>query len=502
MTLPTPEQASQDLGSILRGDFLVDDRSRAEYSTGAGAYQMLPLGIALPRDEEDICGLVRYARDRNVPLIPRGAGSGMGGHNVGHGILIDFTRSMNRILGEDPSRMQVRLQPGLVRDDLNRQLRENGHFFAPDPSSSAVCTVGGMIANNAGGLRTVKYGSTKHHVEALRVILPDASPITISRGGEAPPNLLDRARDLIGRHRDEIREETPGPEKHASGYDIWDCASTPQLDLTRLVVGSEGTLGIITEAVVSTRPIPESRGCLLAGFRDVRTAGESIPALLALAPSAIELMDRSLLDAIRRSDLAFDVGVPEEAAALLLIEFEGTREEEVHHRIETCRSLVSGSAFDACSVESATDPCDQARLWSVRKSSSALTSSRTDGKKVLQIVEDGGVRPSQVVDYLEGTKAIFDEQEIEYFAFGHIGNGNIHLNPLFDVTRRDFPAKVRAIADRVADLIISLDGTLTAEHGRRPRARALSPASIPAPPPGLPGDQAPFRPGFPAQPRG
>ena len=455
---------AKDLEARLDGDVRLDPTSRKTYSTASGAYAIEPLGAVSPRHEEDCRRVLECLREREIPIIARGAGTGMGGHNVGSGVLLDFTTHMDAGLEPQPDRGLVRVQPGIVRDALNERLAASGRFFAPDPSSTARCTVGGMAANNAGGLRTVRYGSTKHHVEGLRAVLPDGTALALGRETTQPADpRFDRIREAIEAASDAIRAEPPGPEKHASGYDVWGLLE--RFDPTRLFVGSEGTLGLLTELTLRTEPVPPSRATLLAAFRSLEGMGEAVRLARTEGASVIELMDRTLLDAVRAVDLHFEVDVPEDAEALLLIEVVGNDSDESATKLDAMRAALSDPALDPCLLQTATDADEQDRLWSVRKSSSPIIARRTDDKKTLQIVEDGGVEPERVVDYVRGIRRIFADAGIEVIQFGHASSGNIHVNPLFDVTRRDFPQQVRRVADAVTELIIGLGGTLTAEHG-------------------------------------
>lgn len=473
-----------DLRVDFDGDLRIDGETIGDYTTASGAYAIEPLAIARPRHEGDCLRLVEALRERQIPIVARGAGTGMGGHNVGSGVIVDFTAYMNTILTRDDDDRRVRIQPGIICDALNQSLRPDGRFFAPDPSSSARCSVGGMIANNAGGLRTVRYGATKFHVEALRVVLPDGSRATLqSDAGDAghagnagnaghagnagdaadlPPQMRE-ARDAIAAARDDILAEPPGPHKHASGYNVWDTVDT--FDPVRLMVGSEGTLGLLTEATITTEPLAAARGVLLAAFRDIRSTGTAIPAILAHRPSALELMDRTLLDAVRAVGLHFAVPIPDDTDTVLLIEIEDDHDDAVDDRIAALRAMLDCDELRPALLRGARGREEQAELWGMRTSSSPIIARRTDGKRTLQIVEDGGVEPRQVGDYIAGIRSIFRRNDIEVVAFGHAGNGNIHVNPLFDVSRRDYPQQVRRVAEEVTDLIIGLGGTLTAEHG-------------------------------------
>ncbi len=445
----------------------IDEATVRAHSTAAGAYSIEPLAVVCPRHEADCSELVRFASEASIPLTARGAGTGMGGHNVGSGLVIDFTKFMNQRLGEvgpEPGGAGtglVRVQPGVVRDTLNRGIAETGTFFAPDPSSSARCTVGGMIANNAGGLRTLRYGSTREHVERVRWIGFDGEVHEIAKDRPLPPAVASAA-EAIRSERPTIEREPPGPRKYASGYDVWGFLRTG--DPTRLVCGSEGTIGILTEAVVRTERLPASTGTLVVGVRSLDAAEIALATILEHRPTMAEMIDGTLLRATRAVGLDFGIDVPTEADALFLVEVDGASRDEVHERLDELSRAMRTEDIDPCLCRVATEVEEQERLFGVRRSTSSILSRRED-VRTLQIVEDVGVNPGNVVEYARRIRSICQRLDLEVVVFGHAGNGNLHVNPFFDVSRPDWREQVRALADEVTEVVRDLGGTLTAEHG-------------------------------------
>ena len=475
------DRISRDLRRLLRGDVEFDAISRFLYATDAGLNEVLPLGVVSPRDTEDVVRLVEYAAEHNMPLVPRGMGSGLAGGAVGAGIQVDFTRHMNRLLEMAPDGSWARVQPGLVMADLNREAAKRETFFAPDPSSENYCSLGGMIGTNSSGARTVAYGGTKDHVFALEAVLADGSIFAaraLQAGGPELAALL-ASDTLAGRafanvipelqaNAAAIAAAMPNVVKNCSGYrleTVLDGAAPGGrfVHLQKLFVGAEGTLGLVTEATLNLVPLPRRRGIAMAYFPSVFASGEAVPGILALAPTAVEIMDSRFLALVRKHDSRVDVMLPERTDTALLIEFEGADEAEVNQRFaELGRHLAGTSVLKV--VRAAADE-EAARLWTVRKSAVALALRMPGPRRALPFIEDVTVHPTEVPGYVDFLQRLFDRQKVEAVMYGHVGDGNIHTRPLLDPKDPTDLLTMQRLYDEVSAYVRGIRGTMSGEHG-------------------------------------
>src|SRR3954470_19716371 len=266
---PDQQRIEEDLRGLVQGEVRCDDVFTQLYSTDASIYELRPLGVVRPRSLADVVAIVRYAAENHLPIHPRGAGTGLAGESLGRGLVVDFSRYFRRIVADEGRR--VRVQPGMVLDNLNRHLRQSGRLFGPDPAMRSVTTMGSVVAIDAGGSHWPRYGSARHHVEELQVVLPDGADLRIGRppishaNNGSPPNgqneervenLVDSVAGLIKRHTRTIEDRRPKSPVNCSGYRLHDVLGEGKLALARLLVGSEGTLGLITEVTVSVDPLP------------------------------------------------------------------------------------------------------------------------------------------------------------------------------------------------------------------------------------------------------
>lgn len=408
---------------MVRGELLFDDASRTLYSTDASMFEIKPMGVVRPIDAHDVTNVVRYCHKHKIPIIGRGAGSSVAGQAVGKGIVLDFSRFMNRLVevGSD----YARVQPGLVLGELNRRVGEM--FFPPDPSSGEFCTLGGMISTNASGTHSIKYGVTRDYVLELEAVLSDGERITITDRG--PAKLYDPIAKLFEERRDAIERNRPVAPKNSSGYHVYD----RPVRLPRLVCGSEGTLCVIVEAKLRIVPRPKERRLEVQGFDSTREACVRAVELLGQGPSALELIDDTALECVLQYRPEFASMIPRGARALLFVEFED----------------------DA-------GPSMPEALWQIRKMISPALERVNGERRSTRLVEDACVEPSKVADYVEGLKKILDGYGVKAAIFGHAGSGNIHCN-VFVAPRET--ALMKKITDDVTELVTRLRGTLSGEHG-------------------------------------
>lgn len=441
-----------DLRKIVKGDVLCDDVSRTIYSTAACIFQIMPRGVVVPRDAEDVAAVVRYARERGIPVTARGGGSGLAGQTLGEGIILDLSKYMNQVLETNQGQMWVRVQPGITLGNLNRHLKQFGLWFPPDPSSGEVATIGGMIANNAAGAHTVKYGPTRDYVLRLDCVMDDGSGTDGPRWKE----IEEATRTLLASKRDVAERNKPDTLKNSSGYHVWD----RDFDMHRLITGGEGTLAIVTEAKLRVIRKPAERALLRIYFDELETMGEAVVALRPFTPSALEVIDKTTIDLVRGSMPEWNQAMPPNLRSILLCEFDGAKKEEVDESVAKAKTVL-GKAIE---VKVATGG-EYENLWKVRKAASPIL-DRLQGKlRSMRFIEDATVHPNKLVDYIRGLKAIFAKHGIEGVIFGHAGSGHIHVNLLMNPHDHEHHDKLMPIAHEVAELVVSLKGTLSGEHG-------------------------------------
>ena len=398
---------------------LTSMEERICYSYDATNQKFLPEAVVFPLSPQEISSILKLANEHKFPVVPRGAGSGFSGGSLPTkgGIVISLEK-MNRIIEIDPENFTALVEPGVVNIDLQMAAGKYGLFFGPDPSSFRFCTIGGNIGECAGGPRAVKYGVTREHVLALEVVLPTG----------------------------EIIHTGARPIKSVVGY-----------DLTRLFVGSEGTLGIVTKALLRLLPLPEETQLLLAIFKKLYDAGKAVSSIMKgkILPSALEFMD---IMSIRCVEESLNLGIPEEAEALLLIEIDGDKG-SVERHVEEVKTICFQER--ALKVDVARDKREQKALWNIRRAiSPALVRL-----KPYKINEDVAVPRSKIPEFIEGISEIGKKKNVIIANFGHAGDGNIHINVMVDNKDPDELKRGKEAIEEIFNLTLSLGGTLSGEHG-------------------------------------
>ena len=448
---------------------LTDSLHRIAYATDASAYREMPLGVAYPENEKDIVELIAEARRRHTHLIPRAGGTSIAGQVVGDGIVVDISRHFTRILEVNPTERWVWVEPGVVRDELNKALEPHGLFFSPETSTSNRCCIGGMVGNNSCGTHSLIYGSTRHHVLALRGILSDGTPFDTTKID--PDNALFskiyaqlRAWADDSHVRQLIADNFPDPSlrRRSCGYAI-DEAIEDKIDLCKLLCGSEGTLAFITAIQLSLDPLPPQNNMVLCvhchSLQDSYRAN-----LVALEhhPVAVELMDGKLITLCRnnRSQQQNLFFVQEEPQALLIVEFNGDGMEAQADALE--KALLDGGLTYACSRVYGSDIN---RVWAVRKAGlGVLTSGKRDDKPI-GVIEDTAVAPERLPAYLDEFKQMMQRLGLSCVYYGHISTGELHLRPILNVKQPADRRLFRQVAEETALLVRKYRGSLSGEHG-------------------------------------
>lgn len=445
-----------------------DAAHRAVYSRAACLYARRPVGVSYPKAGEDLQSLLALCRSRGWPLTLRGGGSGLAGQTVGEGVVADVSRHLNRVLSVDADRREAAVEPGVVLADLNARLAPSGLRFSPDPSSQDFCTVGGMIADNSKGARSVKYGTTVHHVKALDLLLADGAEVRVERGFRAPEAYphpaLRQAAALILSRREEILRRWPRSRTNASGYNLRGCLDGEgKVDLLPLFVGSEGTLGVFLRATLNLLPIPRHQSLALLGFPDVASAGMAVAELLPLGPSACEILDQTFLDMIRRGLGSFPFAVDDAVRCILIVEADGESREEAESGLDGL--LAAARPAGPVYVRRASHSREAAAIWAFRKAASPLLNKGRGALKSVRFIEDGAVPTEAIPAYLEGVREILHSRGIEVVVFGHAGDGNFHVNPFMNLKDPEHFRQLPLIAGEQARLLAGLRGTLSGEHG-------------------------------------
>ncbi len=467
----------KDLKKLIEGEVLFDELSRAIYSSAASIYRIKPLGIVKPKHKKDVINLINYAAQRKIPLTPRGGGTSRAGNEIGEGILVDFSKYMNKILEFNREGRWIRVQPGLILASLNKFLKPHKLFFPIDPSTKDHCTLGGMIANNSSGPHAVKYGATRDYVLSLEVVLSNGEVITTGpvfpddkartlKDSETLEEKIHRVMpDLFQRYRKAMEEERPFTMKNSSGYDLWRLEKDGALDLTSLFVGSEGTLGIITETKLRLVPPP---GKVLGGlvyFDSLDHVGTATQKILQLSSSMLEIIERQILDLARKQKPEMRPFLPNGMEALLFVEFEDEDEGVLRQKfIELERKVIQQERL-AVDVKVARNDQDMAMFEKVRSISGPILNKVRGPKRPLAFIEDAAVHPSLLSQYIMGLRNLFKRYEVDASIYGHAGDGNLHLMVFLDLRNESELNKMVELADACYDLVLSLKGTISGEHG-------------------------------------
>ena len=478
----------EELAEIFAGDIFLDRTSRILYATDASAYREIPIAVARPKDKEDIRELVEFAKKHNTSLIPRGAGTSLAGQVVGKGIVVDISKYMTRILEINPDEKWVRVEPGVVLDELNSELKHFGLHFSPETSTSNRCLIGGMVGNNSCGSHSLVYGSTRDHLISVKAILSDSSeaefgPVSKEEFYEKceMPNLEGRIYQTIElilsdhENQKEIRDQFPDPsiKRRNTGYAIDLLLNSEPFseegepfNFAKLLAGSEGTLAFFTEFKLSLDPLPPPvKGLVCAHFESLEEALEANLIALKHKPVAIELMDRTVLELSKQNitqnkNRFFIEGNPD---AILIIEFAEEKEETIVKKAEKLIAELKeknvGYHFPILSGS------DIQKVWQVRKAGLGLLSNMPGDAKPVAVIEDTAVLPEQLPAYIKEIKELLDEHNLSCAFFAHIGTGELHIRPILNLKKERDVSLFRLIAEETAKLVKKYKGSLSGEHG-------------------------------------
>ncbi len=475
----------QALKENIEGDVLFDRISRVLYSTDASNYQIEPIGVVLPLHSDDICAVVEIAGSFGVPIIPRGSGSSMAGQTLGAGLILDCAKYLNRIIEIDHAAKIAVVEPGVILDTLNSDLKHLGLMFGPDPASAERATIGGMVGNNATGAHSIRYGLTIDHVLATDVILQDGTTARFEALSLDAFNQRKHADGLEGKiytRIDEIRdqyakaikEHWPSTWRRASGYSlnyltgftpgqppVWHETSTrypPTAghNLAPLMVASEGTLAVLRSVTLILVNTPSANALAILPFNSIAEAAEATPGLLKLQPDAVELIPRSIFERARAIPayarrMGFLEGDP---AAILVVEFEGEDQREASLR---AAALPGAKILD--------HPREMADLWAVRKVGLGLLMSIPGDLKPITFIEDVAVPVEHLADYVRDVEAVLMQNDTYGEWYAHASAGCLHLRPLVNLKTSEGVTQMQEIAEAVLEITLNHKGSISGEHG-------------------------------------
>ncbi|WP_321963340.1 FAD-binding and (Fe-S)-binding domain-containing protein [Paraburkholderia sp. J7] len=467
------------LREAVRGDVFFDAASRGRYATDASIYQIMPIGVVVPRDQDDLRAALEVARIAHAPVLARGAGTSQCGQTVGEALVIDTSKWLNNIVDFDAGARTVTVEPGVVLDHLNAWLKPHGLWFPVDVSTAAQCTIGGMAGNNSCGSRSIEYGNMVHNVLGIDAILADGSEARFQslkkpQEGARLAALLEGVQRIATRERGEIAERMPKVLRRVAGYniDLFDCQNPLAYtddgvaNLAHLLVGSEGTLAFSRQITLKLAPLPAHKTLGVVSFPTFWQAMDSAQHIVKLMPTAVELVDRTMIE-LALGNPGFKpviekalVGRPD---AILLVEFAGDNRDDQVRRLDGLVELMGDLGLPD-SVVRMTDANEQKALWEVRKAGlNIMMSMKGDGKPV-SFIEDCAVPLEHLAEYTSRLTEIFHQHGTEGTWYAHASVGTLHVRPILDM-RRDGAAKMRAIGEAAAELVREYKGAFSGEHG-------------------------------------
>ena len=471
-----PIALKAELERNLSGEVRFDSLSRALYSTDASVYQIRPIGVAIPKTRHDIIRIVEICRRFRCPITMRGGGTSQAGQAIGEGLQVDISKYYNRLLEVNAEERWARVEPGIVLDELNAQLAPLRLRFAPDISTASRATLGGMMANNSSGARSVIYGKTIDHVLEQTVVLSDGSVAefretprpNIPTGDSLEASLYSTVLRLASEHANEIERRYPKVLRRVGGYNLDEFTDPAKLvNLSKLMVGSEGTLGIVLEAKVKLVPLPKAKAVMVVSFADLLESLSAAPVILKHGPSAIEVMDKSILDYTRQNENLNNIrneflgdGDP---ASILCVEFYGDRPEDLPPRLQALEADLRARGLGQ-RYRTETTPA-QAHIWSLREAALGLSMAMRDDAKSISFVEDTAVAPERLSEFIGRFLDMLRGYGTTAGIYAHASVGCLHVRPVVNMKTEEGVRKFEAIANDVAKLVLEFGGALSGEHG-------------------------------------
>jgi len=471
-----------DLRQVVRGEVRFDDGSRALYATDGSNYRQVPIGVVIPRDADDVIRAVDVCRRHGAPIFGRGGGTSLAGQCCNVAVVFDFSKYMNRVLEIDPHQRLARVQPGTILDDLRHAAEAHGLTFGPDPSTHNHCTLGGMIGNNSCGVHSVMaafYGHgarTSDNVESLDILTYDGVRMRV---GETSDADLDAAMRDLGRRGDiyrrlkalrdhyepHIRTGMPDIPRRVSGYNLTALLDDNGFDVAAALTGTESTCVLVLEATVRLIPNPKARTLVVLGYPSVFEAADHIPQIMSFRPIGCEGMDDKLVKDIESIGFESDVAqLLPKGQGFLLVEFGGDSKADADDHARAMLADIQARS-DAPTTKLFDDPADEKKVWKVREAGLGATAHVSRDRPTWEGWEDSAVPPERLGEYLRAFRALLDAHHLHGDLYGHFGQGCVHTRIDFDLETADGIRNYRSFVEEAADLVVSLGGSLSGEHG-------------------------------------
>ncbi|NIP39839.1 MAG: FAD-binding protein [Candidatus Dadabacteria bacterium] len=451
------------LRSELDAEVRFDEITRVLYSTDASNYQIEPVGVVIPKTVDDLVGVVQIAGRYNVAILPRGGGTSLAGQAVGDALIIDTSKYLNKIKSVDVESKTVWAEPGIYLQQLNMSLAEYGLMFGPDPSTARIATIGGVVGNNATGAHSILYGMAGDHVMSCKLVSGHGSlcELDVNTKGQFYSNIAN----LKKKHEQLIKKGFPKHWRRASGYSL-NYLLDKNINPAKLIAGSEGTLGIVSEFTLNLVPRPKRTGLVILQFEEIIEAMNAVPVIIEQEPSAIELIDKMLIELTRAhpgfaSLLTFIKGTPQ---AVLVVEFYGNTWKEVEKKCRDLKVHLSGKRID-CDIRYAFSDEDQSRVWQLRRAGLGLLMSRRDDYKPIPCIEDVSVPAGELSNYVGDITEVMSGLGAEAAFYGHASAGCLHIRPLVNLKTASGVEIMRELTEQALGLAIKYGGVLSGEHG-------------------------------------
>lgn len=467
----------QDLRARVKGEVRFDARARALYATDASPYEIEPYGVVVPVDVDDLVACVRTCLEHRVPVLPRGGGTSLAGQTVGKAVVVDVSKYLTRILAIDPVAATAKVEPGVIRDVLNDAVGAYGLQFTPDVSTTNRATIGGMVANNSAGTRSIKYGKSVDQVVAMTVLLSDGTVATLEawddaaveaavQAGGALAEVTRTVKRITTDLAPEIEARFPKVMRRVGGYNLDEFGPEKPFNLAKIVSGSEGTLATILDVTVKLSPVPKVRMMAMMHYASLRQALESVPFLNAYGPSAVELMDEEMfvLGAKNPAIAPLMDWLEGKPAAVLMVEFDGASEDQV-------RQTVAATLHDpevasrTYHVYEAWSPSEQAKISQFRKDGLGIYATVEGPFKPTPFIEDAAIPPEHLAEYIPAVQKVCADLGVPTVFYGHASVGVVHTRPLLDLKTDEGVALYQKISDATFELVRKYGGSWSGEHG-------------------------------------
>lgn len=468
----------KDLQERLHGEIEYDSHAREFFSTDGSIFKITPKIVIYPRNENDVVEILRFnnnlvAKNKALPITARGKGTDQGGAALTEGICVVFPAHMRKMITMDKETITV--EPGMIYAHLETVLNSHGRFLPPYPASVDFCTIGGSLANNASGEKTLKYGSIRNYVEGLRVVLYNGDVIETYRLNKKElkqkkkqqdfeGELYRRVDDLIETNKSIIETSRPRVSKNSAGYDLWDIKGNDgSFDLSQLFVGAQGTLGIITEATLYHVKHNKNTTLSVGYFDSVKKLQEAVVEIAPLGPSAQELVDDNVINFVMEKQPQVVKGLlPEKMPkAVLLVEFDDEKPKAQAQKAKKVQRILSKYSYE---MKLSKNRLEQDMLWKIRRQAAAVIWMQKGPKKALPIIEDGVVPLDKFDEFVEQAYKLLDKYKVKDAVWGHAGNGHLHIQPFMDLSNLRDRHKIYALSDEFYKMVLKLGGSISGEH--------------------------------------